>query len=130
MAVNPTYQTKVYEDAGGDEIVVASGGKITVQSGGAIVIESGGTGVSAHATQAHVTDVAALTYAAPAVTSAQVTPPFASLTAAGTAYNQLQTDLVATNVKLAALAVDLTAAEAKLNAVLVVLETATIVASS
>jgi len=31
-----TYQPKVYEKQGGDEIVVASGGKITVESGGAI----------------------------------------------------------------------------------------------
>lgn len=31
-----TYQTKVYEKQGGDEIVVASGGKITVESGGLV----------------------------------------------------------------------------------------------
>ena len=33
-----TYQPKVYEKQGGDELVVASGGKITVESGGAIYL--------------------------------------------------------------------------------------------
>jgi len=32
-----SYQTKVYEKQGGDEVVVASGGKITEESGGAIL---------------------------------------------------------------------------------------------
>ena len=34
---DPSYNTKVYEKQGGDEIVVASGGKITEESGGAIL---------------------------------------------------------------------------------------------
>jgi hypothetical protein len=41
MAVDGTYQPKVYKTAGGDELVVADGGVITVQSGGSIVAESG-----------------------------------------------------------------------------------------
>ena len=41
MAVDSTYQPKVYKKSGGDELVVASGGVITVQSGGTIAAESG-----------------------------------------------------------------------------------------
>ena len=36
-----TYQAKVYEKQGGDELIVASGGKITVQAGGEIDISAG-----------------------------------------------------------------------------------------
>lgn len=36
-----TYQTKIYEKQGGEEIVVASGGTITVESGGTINVKSG-----------------------------------------------------------------------------------------
>jgi len=36
-----TYQAKVYEKQGGDEIVVANGGKITVEAGGEIDISAG-----------------------------------------------------------------------------------------
>ena len=42
MAVDPTYQTSIYEKQGAAEIVVASGGVVTVQSGGSIAVESGG----------------------------------------------------------------------------------------
>jgi hypothetical protein len=38
-----TYQAKVYEKQGGDEIVVASGGKITVEDGGEIDASAGTT---------------------------------------------------------------------------------------
>lgn len=34
--VDATYQPKVYDKQGGDELVVASGGKITIESGGLI----------------------------------------------------------------------------------------------
>lgn len=34
-----SYQTKIYEKPGGDELVVTSGGKITVESGGAIEVD-------------------------------------------------------------------------------------------
>lgn len=33
-----TYQTKVYEKQGGNEVVVASGGQLTVESGGLVVV--------------------------------------------------------------------------------------------
>ena len=36
-----TYQAKVYEKQGGDELVVASGGKITVEAGGEIDVSAG-----------------------------------------------------------------------------------------
>ena len=36
-----TYQAKVYEKQGGDEIVVANGGKITVEAGGEIDVSAG-----------------------------------------------------------------------------------------
>jgi hypothetical protein len=36
-----TYQGKVYDTQGGDEIVVASGGKITVEAGGEIDVSAG-----------------------------------------------------------------------------------------
>jgi hypothetical protein len=40
MADN-TYQTKVYEKQGGNELVVANGGKITVEAGGMIDVSAG-----------------------------------------------------------------------------------------
>ena len=40
--VDATYQPKVYDRQGGDEIVVKSGGKITVESGGVIDQAQGG----------------------------------------------------------------------------------------
>jgi hypothetical protein len=43
MAVDGTYQPKVYKKSGGDEMVVASGGIITLQSGASLVAESGST---------------------------------------------------------------------------------------
>jgi hypothetical protein len=36
-----TYQGKVYDKQGGDELVVASGGKITVEAGGEIDVSAG-----------------------------------------------------------------------------------------
>ena len=36
-----TYQGKVYDKQGGDELVVASGGKITVEAGGTIDVSAG-----------------------------------------------------------------------------------------
>ena len=42
MAIDTTYQPKVYRKAGGDEQVIASGGLQTIQSGGKVVAESGG----------------------------------------------------------------------------------------
>jgi hypothetical protein len=38
-----TYQPKVYNKQGGDELIVASGGELKVESGGATSVESGGT---------------------------------------------------------------------------------------
>ena len=43
MAIDSTYQPKVYKKSGGDEMVVASGGIITLQSGASLVAESGST---------------------------------------------------------------------------------------
>ena len=42
-----TYQSKVYNKQGGEEIVVASGGKITVESGGTIDASAGTTTLKA-----------------------------------------------------------------------------------
>ncbi len=36
-----TYQSKIYEKQGGEELVVASGGKITVEAGGEIDVSAG-----------------------------------------------------------------------------------------
>jgi hypothetical protein len=45
--VDATYQPKVYDKQGGEEIVVAAGGKITVESGGKIAAGAGALGVQA-----------------------------------------------------------------------------------
>lgn len=42
MTTDTSYQTKIYEKQGGDEMVVASGGLVSVQSGGSINEEPGG----------------------------------------------------------------------------------------
>lgn len=46
-----TYQTKVYETQGGDELVIASGGRLTIEAGATV------TGLAAVTIQAAVADI-------------------------------------------------------------------------
>ena len=108
------YNTKVFEEQGGDTLVVASGGQIVVQSGGAIVVESGGTGIPVAGQQAHVAQVGAATNTAPYTIRTDTTAHCAADAQA------------AAN----ALAVDLAAATAKVNALVGVIQTAGLTAAS
>ena len=41
MASDPTYQTKVYEENGGDTLHIAAGGQLVIDAGASIVIGAG-----------------------------------------------------------------------------------------
>lgn len=108
------YNTKVYEEQGGDRLVVASGGSIVVQSGGSIVVESGGTGIPVAGQQAHIAHTAAPTNTAPYT---------------------VRTDTVAhaaadAQAAVNAIAADLATAVAKIDALVDVIQTAGLTAAS